>query len=71
MQIGIWEERKVFGSRGQILKEEFVGRHVENSTRNGKPMNLKLVLILYMTLCTYCRQICSSCWFITMSFTFL
>ncbi|KAI9121491.1 hypothetical protein K1719_008524 [Acacia pycnantha] len=40
--IGIWEERKVFGSRGQILKEEFVGRHVENSTRNGKPVNLKL-----------------------------
>ncbi|XP_054802394.1 uncharacterized protein LOC129306079 [Prosopis cineraria] len=40
--IGIWEERKVFGSRGQILKEEFAGRHVENITRNGKPMNLKL-----------------------------
>ncbi|XP_028771408.1 UPF0400 protein C337.03 isoform X2 [Neltuma alba] len=40
--IAIWEERKVFGSRGQILKEEFVGRHLENSARNGKPMNLKL-----------------------------
>ncbi|KAI4348346.1 hypothetical protein L6164_009081 [Bauhinia variegata] len=40
--IGIWEERKVFGSRGQILKDEFMGRHVENSNRNGKPVNLKL-----------------------------
>ena len=35
MQIGIWEERKVFGSRGQILEEEFVGRHVDNNTHNG------------------------------------
>ncbi|XP_050383928.1 UPF0400 protein C337.03 [Argentina anserina] len=33
--INIWEERKVFGSRGQILKEEFVGRQLE-SNRNGK-----------------------------------
>ncbi|XP_028780272.1 UPF0400 protein C337.03 isoform X3 [Neltuma alba] len=41
--IGIWEERKVFGSRGQILKEEFIGRHVDNSSRNGKSMPLKLV----------------------------
>ncbi|KAJ7976263.1 Regulation of nuclear pre-mRNA domain-containing protein 1B [Quillaja saponaria] len=40
--IGIWEERKVFGSRGQILKEEFGGRHMENSNRSGKPMNFKL-----------------------------
>ncbi|XP_061359771.1 uncharacterized protein LOC133303811 isoform X2 [Gastrolobium bilobum] len=40
--IGIWEERKVFGSRGQILKEEFTGRHVENNVRDGKPMNMKL-----------------------------
>ncbi|KAJ7976261.1 regulation of nuclear pre-mRNA domain-containing protein 1B-like [Quillaja saponaria] len=40
--IGIWEDRKVFGSRGQILKEEFVVRHIENSNRSGKPMNLKL-----------------------------
>ncbi|XP_028780270.1 UPF0400 protein C337.03 isoform X2 [Neltuma alba] len=40
--IGIWEERKVFGSRGQILKEEFIGRHVDNSSRNGKSMPLKL-----------------------------
>ncbi|KAL6135939.1 hypothetical protein ACLB2K_068164 [Fragaria x ananassa] len=34
--INIWEERKVFGSRGQILKEEFVGRQMENNNRNGK-----------------------------------
>ncbi|XAR58307.1 hypothetical protein NMG60_11026753 [Bertholletia excelsa] len=40
--IGIWEERKVFGSRGQILKEEFVGRHLENSNRNGKHLGSKL-----------------------------
>ncbi|XP_054813206.1 uncharacterized protein LOC129313807 isoform X2 [Prosopis cineraria] len=46
--IGIWEERKVFGSRGQILKEEFVGRHVDNSSRNGKSMPLKLVISVFM-----------------------
>ncbi|XP_057982624.1 UPF0400 protein C337.03 [Malania oleifera] len=40
--IGIWEERKVFGSRGQILKEELVGRHMENGNRNGKHSGLKL-----------------------------
>ncbi|CAL5368619.1 unnamed protein product [Camellia sinensis] len=40
--ISIWEERKVFGSRGQILKEELVGRHQENSNRNGKHSGLKL-----------------------------
>jgi hypothetical protein len=58
MQIGIWDERKVFGSRGQILKEEFVGRHAENNNRdvkplnakptNVKPMNVKLVMFLYL-----------------------
>ncbi|XP_044503314.1 regulation of nuclear pre-mRNA domain-containing protein 1B [Mangifera indica] len=40
--INIWEERKVFGSRGQILKEELVGRHLENYNRNGKHQSLKL-----------------------------
>ncbi|PNX83050.1 hypothetical protein L195_g039088 [Trifolium pratense] len=39
--VGIWEERKVFGSRGQILKEEIVGRHAENNNRDVKPMNVK------------------------------
>ncbi|XP_043725129.1 regulation of nuclear pre-mRNA domain-containing protein 2 isoform X2 [Telopea speciosissima] len=40
--IDIWEERKVFGSRGQILKEELVGRNLENSNRNGKSSDFKL-----------------------------
>ncbi|KAL6960395.1 hypothetical protein U1Q18_038160 [Sarracenia purpurea var. burkii] len=40
--ISIWEERKVFGSRGQILKEEFVGRNLENGSRNGKDSGFKL-----------------------------
>ncbi|KAL7610651.1 uncharacterized protein LOC111894764 isoform X1 [Lactuca sativa] len=39
--IKIWEERKVFGSQGQILKE-LVGRHVESSNRNEKHSGLKL-----------------------------
>ncbi|CAK7328353.1 unnamed protein product [Dovyalis caffra] len=41
-QIGIWEERKVFGSRGQILKEEIVGKHVENNNRNAKHIGSKM-----------------------------
>lgn len=48
MQIGIWEERKVFGSRGQILKEEFAGRHVENNNRDAKPTNMKLVKVFVL-----------------------
>ncbi|KAL3526202.1 hypothetical protein ACH5RR_014574 [Cinchona calisaya] len=40
--VSIWEDRKVFGSRGQILKEEFVGRQVDNGNRNGKQTGLKL-----------------------------
>ncbi|KAM6549532.1 hypothetical protein CsatB_021208 [Cannabis sativa] len=40
--VNIWDERKVFGSRGQMLKEELVGRHAENNNRNGKQMNTKL-----------------------------
>ncbi|KAE8723128.1 putative Exocyst subunit exo70 family protein C2 [Hibiscus syriacus] len=40
--IRIWEERKVFGSQGQILKEELVGRQSENSSRNGRHVGLKL-----------------------------
>ncbi|CAA0824614.1 ENTH/VHS family protein [Striga hermonthica] len=34
--INIWEERKVFGSRGQILKDEFVKRQLDNNNRNLK-----------------------------------
>ncbi|GAB2278405.1 hypothetical protein Dimus_013089 [Dionaea muscipula] len=40
--INIWEERKVFGSRGYILREEFVGRQSENSSKNGKQSAVKL-----------------------------
>ncbi|KAG9130300.1 hypothetical protein Leryth_004205 [Lithospermum erythrorhizon] len=40
--INIWGDRKVFGSRGQILKEEFVGRQVECNNRNVNPTGLKL-----------------------------
>lgn len=42
-KVNIWEERKVFGSRGQILKEELLGRQPENGTRNGVLVPLKLV----------------------------
>ncbi|CAI9111629.1 OLC1v1011892C2 [Oldenlandia corymbosa var. corymbosa] len=34
--VSIWEERKVFGSRGHILKEEFVGKQADNGNREGK-----------------------------------
>lgn len=37
--ISIWDERKVFGSRGHILKEEFMGRQPES---NGRQFSLKL-----------------------------
>ncbi|KAI3463133.1 hypothetical protein Pfo_019796 [Paulownia fortunei] len=40
--ISIWEERKVFGSRGQILKEEFVKRPLDNGNRNSKHAGFKL-----------------------------
>lgn len=39
--VNIWEERKVFGSRGQILKEELLGRNLENSSRIGKNSGFK------------------------------
>lgn len=39
--IDIWEERKVFGSRGQILKEELLGRNLENNSRIGKNSSFK------------------------------
>ncbi|CAN8253739.1 unnamed protein product [Cochlearia groenlandica] len=40
--VNIWEDRKVFGSSGQILKEEFLGRQLENGTRNGIQVPIKL-----------------------------
>lgn len=40
--ISIWDERKVFGSRGHILKEEFMGRPPENNVnRSGRQLSLK------------------------------
>lgn len=52
MQVGILEERKVFGSRGQILKEEFIGKHDLKPTNVKptivKPMNVKLVMFLHL-----------------------
>ncbi|XP_072970193.1 uncharacterized protein [Typha angustifolia] len=38
----IWEDRKVFGSRGQILKEEILGRNMENTKSDGKSISYKL-----------------------------
>ncbi|KAG8384999.1 hypothetical protein BUALT_Bualt04G0176500 [Buddleja alternifolia] len=40
--INIWEERKVFGSRGQILTEEFVKRPLDNGNRNIKHAGLRM-----------------------------
>ncbi|XP_039066989.1 regulation of nuclear pre-mRNA domain-containing protein 1B-like isoform X2 [Hibiscus syriacus] len=40
--ISIWEERKVFGSRGQILKEELFGGPSESNNRNERHISLKL-----------------------------
>ncbi|KAI3722176.1 hypothetical protein L2E82_33204 [Cichorium intybus] len=40
--VTILDERKVFGSRGQVLKEELVRRHMETSNRNGKHSGLQL-----------------------------
>ncbi|KAK9064718.1 hypothetical protein SSX86_016100 [Deinandra increscens subsp. villosa] len=39
--VKIWDERKVFGSRGPILKEKVVGRHLEISNRNEKRSRVK------------------------------
>ncbi|MCL7026230.1 hypothetical protein MKW94_001882, partial [Papaver nudicaule] len=39
--VTIWEERKVFGSHGQILKEELMGRNLENRNRNKKSLPIK------------------------------
>ncbi|XP_010679979.2 uncharacterized protein LOC104895228 [Beta vulgaris subsp. vulgaris] len=41
--ISIWDERKVFGSRGHTLKEEFMGRQPENNVnKTGKQLSQKL-----------------------------
>lgn len=40
--INIWEERKVFGSHGQLLKEELVGKNPNISNPNENPSGFKL-----------------------------
>ncbi|WOK96637.1 UPF0400 protein [Canna indica] len=35
--VDIWEERKVFGSRGQTLKEDILGRKLDDKNTNEKP----------------------------------
>ncbi|CAL9125924.1 unnamed protein product [Musa textilis] len=39
--VDIWDERKVFGSRGQILKEEISGRRLDNGNKNVKAIIYK------------------------------
>ncbi|KAL8134547.1 uncharacterized protein LOC141712968 isoform X2 [Apium graveolens] len=41
--INIWEERKVFGSRGQLLREELVGKKLDtnNKLRNSSGFKLR------------------------------
>ncbi|KAK6942099.1 CID domain, partial [Dillenia turbinata] len=42
--VDIWEERKVFGSRGRSLKDEMLGRELPVSASNGKSSNpIKIV----------------------------
>lgn len=40
--VGIWEDRKVFGSRGQTLKEELVKMQSNNGNRNDDLIESKL-----------------------------
>lgn len=40
--INIWEERKVFGSQGQLLKEELVGKNLNIGIISGHPPGFKL-----------------------------
>ncbi|XP_078447353.1 ENTH/VHS family protein [Wolffia australiana] len=40
--VDIWDDRKVFGSRGQALKDEIFGRKISGMSRNVKSPNSKL-----------------------------
>ncbi|KAL0928342.1 hypothetical protein M5K25_000218 [Dendrobium thyrsiflorum] len=40
--VDIWEDRKVFGSRGHVLKEEILGRNPENKMSSERSTNYKL-----------------------------
>ncbi|KAE9465779.1 hypothetical protein C3L33_02313, partial [Rhododendron williamsianum] len=62
--VDIWEERKVFGSRGQNLKDEMLGKHPPPSISNGKSSNpikivkrdshsLRIVSICYIYLVSF------------------
>lgn len=42
----IWEERKVFGSHGQVLKDNILGSDNGNKNINEKVIRYKLVRIL-------------------------
>lgn len=44
-QVDIWEERKVFGSRGRSLKDEMLAKNpLSSSVSNGKSSNpIKIV----------------------------
>ncbi|KAL2320548.1 hypothetical protein Fmac_029517 [Flemingia macrophylla] len=42
--VEIWEDRKVFGSRGQGLKDEIMGKNPLPSASNGKSSNLIKIL---------------------------
>ncbi|RWV98617.1 hypothetical protein GW17_00038526 [Ensete ventricosum] len=44
-RIDIWEERKVFGSHGQVLKDDVFGRNIDNRNRTEKGIAYKLVRI--------------------------
>jgi hypothetical protein len=44
VQVDIWEERKVFGSRGRSLKDEMLSKNPSVSVSNGKSSNpIKIV----------------------------
>ncbi|PKA55262.1 hypothetical protein AXF42_Ash003899 [Apostasia shenzhenica] len=40
--VDIWEDRKVFGSRGHVLKEELLGRNSDIRNSSGRSINYKL-----------------------------
>ncbi|WOK94470.1 UPF0400 protein [Canna indica] len=39
--IDIWDERKVFGSRGQVLKDDILGKNTDSRNRKGITYKLK------------------------------
>jgi hypothetical protein len=45
--LDIWDERKVFGSHGQALKEELFGKKSNNQSEDAKGTSYKLVRIFF------------------------